>query len=467
MKPYRLLIFLILVVLAAPIVPGAPARAQVGQPAQVWLIPSQSNTLPAVEYRTSAGKIIASYVMGVDSLDGPRQAAGRVFGFGLDTLPVFDPYQGKVVFYPVSGKGISTDQQYYNLTAAVPSPDGQRYAYGVILQYADPQKPATNWVYLAGLGLNNDAAILQEQTNSFLAIAPIGWSADGSTLLLHEMPQGIGGYILFWTYQNVRAYTILTGQTKLLGNLDGYSADLQYTALVERNASGPTGLLVTQTATNGQQRYALPPMGEQPFAGGGAYFSPSNTKVAYQVARNNPENEKYWTVVVDLMTGQSRVVLEEQAVGYDARYATISGWLDDNTLVVGSQWSQQSGVVDVTTGQLLREERGSYLGATTLTGGMAAPGVAFAQCPGAPPSRLQPFKNGRITITNGPLTNVRQSPGTSGEIVTRKPEGETFYVNGGPYCLDGFAWWNLQFRDNTYGFVAEGDLNAYYLEPWQ
>jgi hypothetical protein len=466
-KPYRLLIFLILVALAVPMISGAPARAQVGQPTQVWLIPGQSGTLPTVEYRTSAGKITASYVIGVDTLGGPRQAAGRVFGYGLDTLPVFDPYKGKVMFYPVPGKGISTDQEYYNLTAAVPSPDGQQYAYGVILQHADLQKPATNWVFLAGLGMNNDTAILQEQTDAFLAIAPMGWSADGSTLLLHDMPQGIGGYILFWTYQNVRAYTILTGQTTLLGNLDGYSGDLQYTALVERNDSGPTGLLVTRTATNEQIRYPLPPVGEQPFSGGGAYFSPSNTKVAYQVARNDPENEKFWTVVVDLMTGQSRVVLEDQAAGYDTRYATISGWLDDNTLVVGSEWSQQSAVVDVTTGQLLREERGSYLGTTTLTAGVAPSGVAFAQCPGAPPSRLQPFKNGRITFTDGTLTNVRQSPGKSGEIVARKPEGETFSVNGGPFCLDGFAWWNLQFSDNTYGFVAEGDLNAYYLEPWQ
>jgi hypothetical protein len=467
MKHCCSLTVLILVALAALMVPGAPARAQVGQPVQVWLVPGQSNTPPAVEYRTPAGKVVASYTMGVDSVNWPKQAAGRVFGFGTDAIPVFDPYQGKVIFYPVPGKGISTTEQFYNLTETAPSPDGQQYAYGVILQYSNPQMPATNWVYLAGLGQHNDTAILQEQTDSFLAIAPMGWSTDGSTLLLQDMPQGIGGYILFWTNQNVRAYTILTGQTKLLGNLDGYSGDLQYTALVERGDSGVTGLLVTQTATGAQTRYPLPPLSEQPVTGGGAYFSPSNARVAYQVARNDPENEKYWTIVVDLMTGQSRVVLEDQAVGYDVRYATIAGWLDDNTLVVGSQWSQQSAVVDVTTGQLLREERGSFLGATTLTSGTAPSGVAFAQCPGAPPSRLQPFKNGRITITGGGPTNVRQSPGLSADIAARKSDGDMFYVNGGPFCVDGFAWWNLQFQDNTYGFVAEGDLTTYYLEPWQ
>jgi hypothetical protein len=65
----------------------------------------------------------------------------------------------------------------------------------------------------------------------------------------------------------------------------------------------------------------------------------------------------------------------------------------------------------------------------------------------------------------GEATNVRQSPGVTAEITGQKPEGE-FYIAGGPSCVDGFAWWNLQFQDGTYGFVAEGDLNEYYLEPW-
>jgi hypothetical protein len=465
MKRLTVLLLLTLILLSA----GLPAHAQVGQQVQVWLVPGGADSPITVEYRDLYGQTIATYIMGVDSFIWSKQGGGRVFGFSTDAIPVFDPYQGTVIFYPVPGKGVSNDQQFYNLTETAPSPDGAQYAYGVMLQQADPQLPATNWVYLAVPGQYDDTPILQEQTESFLAIAPLGWSADGSTLLLHEMPQGIGGYILFWTYQNVRAYTVVTGETRPLGNLDGYSGDLAYTALVERGDAGPTGLLVTQAATGAQTRYLLPPLGEQPFVGGGAFFSPSNARVAYQVARGDPMNEKFWTIVVDLFSGESKVILEDQAVSAEAgvTYGNISAWLDDNTLVVGSQWSQQSAVVDVTTGTIIRQEPGSFLGTAMLSGDLAPAGTAFAQCPTAPPSRLQPFTNGRVTYTDGTMTNVRQSPGVSGQIVAQEPEGATFYIDGGPLCVDGYAWWHLGFQDGTYGYVAEGDLTAYYLEPWQ
>jgi hypothetical protein len=65
------------------------------------------------------------------------------------------------------------------------------------------------------------------------------------------------------------------------------------------------------------------------------------------------------------------------------------------------------------------------------------------------------------------MTNVRQSPGVSGQIVAQQPEGTTFYIDGGPLCADGYTWWHLGFQDGTFGYVAEGDASAYYLEPWQ
>ncbi len=464
----RLLIFLLMVLV---LLSGFPAHAQSGQTVQVWLVSGYPDSPNTVEYRDLNGQTIASYIMGVDSFTWPKQGGGLVFGFSTDAIPVFDPYQGQVIFYPVPGKGVNNDQQFYNLTETAPSPDGAQYAYGVMLQPANPQLPATNWVYLAVPGQYNDIPIVQEQTESYLAITPMGWSADSGTVLLHEMPQGIGGYILFWTYQNVRTYTVVTGETRLLGNLDGYSGDLAYTALVERGDAGPTGLMVTETSTGGQMFFPLPALGEQPYVGGGVHFSPSNARVAYQVARGDPANEKYWTIVVDLHGAETepRVIFEDQAVAADVgvNYGDIAGWLDDNTLIIGSTWTQQSAVIDVTSGTLIRQERGSYLGTATLSGNLAQTGTAYAQCPSAPLSRLKPFTNGRITFTDGTMTNVRQSPGVAGEIVAQQPEGTTFYIAGGPLCVDGFAWWQLEFQDGTFGYVAEGDLNAYYLEPWQ
>jgi hypothetical protein len=464
----RLLLILLVIVLSVPLLSGAPARAQSGQVVQIWRVSDIPDSPMTLEYRDTAGNVLASYVMGVDSLNWPAHAGGRIFGSGAGSIPVFDPYQGKVIYHPVPGVGVDTDQLFYRVSRAIPSPDGQRYAYGVNLQHSDPALAATSWVYIATLGQFDDRVIFQQDTESFLAIEPFGWSADGSKVLLHDMPQGIGGYILFWTYQNVQALDLNTGTAQFLGNIDGYSADLQYTALVERNDSGVTGLLVTQTATGAQTRYLLPALapGEVPWAGGEARFSPMNTRLAYQIARSDPEGEKFWTIAVDLTTGESRVVLEDEAPDYDVNYGNLSGWLDENRLLIGSSWTDKSALVDGSTGQFIGEYRGSYVGTFTLAGTLAPSSLALAQCPGAPPSRLQPYKGGRITFTDGSATNVRRLPGVSAEVITQKPEGETFQVVGGPACADGFAWWQVNFPDNTYGYVAEGTLTEYYLEPW-
>jgi len=255
-----------------------------------------------------------------------------------------------------------------------------------------------------------------------------------------------------------------------LGWIDGYSHDLRYTATVLSNDQGITGLQVTEVASGNANVYPLPPLGEIPLVGGNAAFSPAATKVAYQVARSNPETEKYWTIVVDLASGQSRVVLEDEGINYEVRYADIGGWLDDQTLAIGSYWYGRTAIVDTSTGVMLREERGAFLGyavGVTDVTGFAPSGVAYAQCPGAPPSRLIPGQRGRITFTDGTMTNVRQWASAQAEKVGTAPEGATFTINDGPRCADGYAWWDLQFDNGLSGFVAEGDATSYYLEPWQ
>jgi hypothetical protein len=279
--------------------------------------------------------------------------------------------------------------------------------------------------------------VYQTQHEPYLAVEPIGWSADGSTLLLQDRPQGIGGYILFMSYNNVRALNLATGVFTPLESIDGYSSDLQYTAVVDTNDSGPVSLTMIQVSTRQSQTAPLPALGEQPSVGGNAIFSPANSHVAYQVARGVPDSEKFWTIVV---TGsESRVVLEDES----GRYSNISGWLDENTLVVGSAFSLQSAIIDVNSGTVLREVSGNFLGyanGLTSTSGFAPSGTVYAQCPGAPVTRLTVFGRGRITTSNGALTNVRSYPGTQAEISATMPEGSTFTVSTGPDCVEGYAW---------------------------
>lgn len=472
MKIVRTLLLLFaLAALTLPFAAHSPANAQGGSPfVQVWYFGQTDQSPALVEYRDSAGTLLVSYALATDSINGPRQANGFVFGWDSTTLPYFDPYAGMVIHHLPPNKPADTDSTFYNLSEGIPNNTGQ-FAYTITQIDSQAQTPALNWVYVATPGQNNDTQILQMQSpDAWTAIQPFGWSDDGSTVMLHNMPQGIGGYILFWTYKNVQGYNVANGTTSTFGDIDGFSGDLTYTAVVEAGADGLTGLRVTTPADNLSTFYPLPPLAEMPITGGGVHFSPFGTKVAYQVARANPEAEKFWTIVVDLATGQSSVVLEDEAPDYEVTYGYIGGWLDENTLVVGGPWNQKSVVIDVTSSAVLREELGAFLGyAHGIMGvsNFAPAGTAYSQCPDSPPSRLTGGMTGRITITGGGMTNVRLGAGLQGEVIGQQPEGATFQVYFGPVCKDGYAWWNVGFGDGTSGFVAEGDFTTYYLEPWQ
>ncbi|MBI5961589.1 MAG: SH3 domain-containing protein [Chloroflexi bacterium] len=464
------ILILITVGIAALLPHVTPAHAQ-GTPSwlQVWLIPGENQQLSTIEYRDASGSTLAAYTLSMGTFGWTYQGGGRVYGSYMSHVPIFDPTTGRIDLYLPPGKPADTDQLFYNLASPVPNPTGQNYAYTVLMQDSQMSQPSTSWVYVATPGGFDDNLIFEEDREPFMATVPMGWSADGTSLLLHDMPQGIGGYILFWQYQNIRALNLTTNVLTPLGNADGVSGDLSITARVERGDTGVTGLTVTQISSGQVTTYPLPDLGEQPSLGGGAFFSPQNSKVAYQVARGDPENEKFWTLVLDLTTGQQKVILEDLSVDFSVRYSNISGWLDDNTLVIGGPWNQQSAIMDANSGAVLREDRGSFIGyaqGITSTQGFAPSGMAYAQCPGAPLSRLTTFGRGRVTFTDGTLTNVRQSPSTTAEQVGSVPEGAEFSVVGGPDCGEAYTWWYVQFDAGMSGYVAEGDFNSYYLEPW-
>lgn len=94
-------------------------------------------------------------------------------------------------------------------------------------------------------------------------------------------------------------------------------------------------------------------------------------------------------------------------------------------------------------------------------------------CPNAPRTRLKVGQQGRVTFTDGSTTRVRSSPEISQNIIANIPEGTVFKVIGGPVCVprpgrsDAFVLWQIQVLSNDLvGWVAEGDMNDYYLEPY-
>ena len=88
-------------------------------------------------------------------------------------------------------------------------------------------------------------------------------------------------------------------------------------------------------------------------------------------------------------------------------------------------------------------------------------------CPGAPAPRLESGGTGRITLNPPLASRVRSQPGTTGSVIGQLQPGETFTVITGPVCdtANHWRWWQVRAR-TVEGWVAEGPVGEYWMEPW-
>lgn len=84
-------------------------------------------------------------------------------------------------------------------------------------------------------------------------------------------------------------------------------------------------------------------------------------------------------------------------------------------------------------------------------------------CPPAPPSQVTAGMRARVTYTDGTPLRLRESP--TGAVIRNIAEGVAFDIIGGPTCASGYTWWQIRQDDGITGWVAEGDLENYYIEP--
>jgi hypothetical protein len=89
-------------------------------------------------------------------------------------------------------------------------------------------------------------------------------------------------------------------------------------------------------------------------------------------------------------------------------------------------------------------------------------------CPGAPPPRLVPGQQGRITLYPNLPSRVRSAPTRSSSILGQLRPGNTFRVLSGPVCdmENHWRWWLVE-APALQGWVAEGPQGEYWMEPWQ
>lgn len=88
--------------------------------------------------------------------------------------------------------------------------------------------------------------------------------------------------------------------------------------------------------------------------------------------------------------------------------------------------------------------------------------VGAVTCDGALPSRTR--VGDRVTVVTEPdPLRVRSEPQT-GEIIELIYKGYQMPVVGGPQCLNGIVWWQIELRDARLGWVAEGLDDEYFYD---
>ena len=93
-------------------------------------------------------------------------------------------------------------------------------------------------------------------------------------------------------------------------------------------------------------------------------------------------------------------------------------------------------------------------------------GVENIQCLGAPDTRLVVGAEARVDLEDPTPTRVRTEPNLGGQIVTSLEPGIEFVIRSGPICSDGYLWWQIYSEtQNVEGWMAEGTLASYFIEP--
>jgi hypothetical protein len=192
----------------------------------------------------------------------------------------------------------------------------------------------------------------------------VRFSLDGQTLYYSQEPLGLEGYILFSSgVSDLFALDLASGTSSQVVPeaaagvicLDDFAPDASLVAL----HCNPKTIDVLDTTTGVIGQIAAP-AGEADWQlHGDVRISPDQARVAYGLARGDPNHEQGWVAVSDSLTGTSHLVATAPA----GDYYSVKGWLNDSTLVLQS-WGAQPGVwvVQADGGDLRRLADGIFLG---------------------------------------------------------------------------------------------------------
>lgn len=269
----------------------------------------------------------------IQSFNGLNPKGGVIGG----TAYVYDFANGPMVIMAVDENGAHQLDFIHKPTygVAVWSGAQPRLAWGT--QLIVPNTPSSLQVS-APDGSQLETLLTQEATTPPVQLVAQLWSADGKSLYFSKEPVGLGGYILFPGASSLYKIDIATKQVTeqipadlssgKASCLDAISGDYRYVA---DNCS--QNVITIRDLTSGGTTTIQPPDGLTGFRTlGSARFSPDGSRLAFALAKSNPDAEQGWVAVSDSTKGSSKLILTASA----GVYYTVVGWLDDQTLLVQS-----------------------------------------------------------------------------------------------------------------------------------
>ncbi len=229
-----------------------------------------------------------------------------------------------------------------SLTFAV-SEDDQRIAW-TYSSYDSAGVSSQLWI--ADIDGGNSRMIVEsdpaDSLAEYFALEAMRWMDDGDLIYAWQVT-GIGGYILFFGWSSLYRYSPADGaSTPLVPATEdaagpcwfGLSPDGEYAA----GGCGEEGMRERELASGTDTAFeVLPDQGQQ----GAAAYSPSGERLAYAIARGNPEDEA-GQVLLRLRRGEAPTAIASQAPGYFERIL----WADEDRMVVG-YFLSEGGSVDL------------------------------------------------------------------------------------------------------------------------
>ncbi len=246
--------------------------------------------------------------------------------------------EGKIAMVTADGVKsldfISTDKP----VVAVISPDGSKIAWSYQIFGGDA--PGSE-LWIANIDGSNqqkiDEVLPADNAQNWIVLQPDKWLSDGR-LLYGAKLTGIGGYILYDGWNDLRVYNPADGSKTVLVqgepatlNIYSLSDDLSMVAL-------GTPQITIRKLSDGKE-ITLPAVVEQNVAGD-AQFSPSGAWIAYAVARLNPDNERS-QVVVAPSDGSGDLNPIQTMEGGEFH---VLGWINEDTFLFSTHTTVENSV---------------------------------------------------------------------------------------------------------------------------